>query len=281
MRYKVTEIRCYKPGQVPGYEWTRRWTNNISEPVQNWASGDVKCIRVSDGYSSKSIEVRVRQFIPQDGDKLERSWNYKGLKRSVVIPPYALIDLEQTKESYMQHIESSMYEAFASILGSQHSMLYKTYLQAWTLMQDPSTPKESLDILKLTLKLWMSIRLSTTSVFIIGHEMLGMKSDILDASSPHHGKVPLPPVLGAQLDLILIHHIQAKLRRELLDKLQKLMLKNKPSTWFTTYLVVFILLHNMSLITAHDASYARKHGMQVSITISIHLDELHVLTNTQ
>jgi hypothetical protein len=75
----------------------------------------------------------------------------------------------------------------------------------------------------------------------------------------------MPPVLGAQLDLILIQHIQTRLRRELLDKLQKTILKNKHSTWFVTYLVTFILLHNSALITAHDANYARKHGMKVSV----------------
>jgi hypothetical protein len=42
-----------------------------------------------------------------------------------------------------------------------------------------------------------------------------------------------------------------------------MMSKNKQSTWLVTYLVIFILLHNTALITAHDAGYAKKHGMKV------------------
>lgn len=264
LRYKITDIRLYKPGQVPGYEWTRRWNNSISDPVQQWASDETRTIRISDGYSTKCIELRVRRFIPQDGDKLERTWDYQGTRKSVSIPPYALTELECGKEAYTKHIESSLLETFQNVSGPRDGLLYKTYLRAWNLYNDSSMSKDSLEILQLTMKLWMSIRLSTTSGFIVGDETLGMSSNILDKTSSNPGKIPVPPVLGAQLDLILIQHIQTKLRRDLLDKLQKMILKNKHSTWFVTYLVTFILLHNTALITAHDANYAQKHGMKVS-----------------
>ncbi len=41
----------------------------------------------------------------------------------------------------------------------------------------------------------------------------------------------------------------------------------KTKTWLTQYLVVFILLHNIALITKHDADYARKHGMNVGCAL--------------
>lgn len=106
-----------------------------------------------------------------------------------------------------------------------------------------------------------------------------MKQNILDETNPNHGKIPLPPVLGAQMDLILIHHIQTKLRRELLDKLQKMMSKNKQSTWLVTYLVIFILLHNTALITAHDAGYAKKHGMKRRFAREEKVKEYHLGAN--
>lgn len=36
----------------------------------------------------------------------------------------------------------------------------------------------------------------------------------------------------------------------------------KQKTWLTTYLVSFILLHNVALITKHDREYAEKHRME-------------------
>lgn len=43
--------------------------------------------------------------------------------------------------------------------------------------------------------------------------------------------------------------------------------EKKQKTWLTTFLVTFILLHNIALITKHDADYARKHGLPVSVLI--------------
>ncbi|KNA94500.1 hypothetical protein FOXG_00523 [Fusarium oxysporum f. sp. lycopersici 4287] len=183
------------------------------------------------------------------------------------------------KKEYLDHIENSMQDAFTKLLGPPEGLLFRTYLRAWKIFKDPSTMPECVELIHHTLLLWMSIRLTTRSSFIVGEETLGMKQNILDETNPNHGKIPLPPVLGAQMDLILIHHIQTKLRRELLDKLQKMMSKNKQSTWLVTYLVIFILLHNTALITAHDAGYAKKHGMKRRFAREEKVKEYHLGAN--
>ncbi|EHK24820.1 uncharacterized protein TRIVIDRAFT_29985 [Trichoderma virens Gv29-8] len=276
LRYKITDMILYKPGAVPGYEWTQRWNKNNSEPIQLWASREVKVIHISVYFSNSFLPLHVRKFVPQDGDKLERTWDYQGTKKSVAIPPYALVDLEAGKSAYTRYIRDSMTDIFRNMLGDTDSLLYKTYLQAWHMWKDPNTPVESFELLNWTLRLWIAVRLSTTSAFIAGKEKLGMSNNILDQTSPNPGKIPLPPVLGAQMDLILIQHIQTKLRHELLDNLQKVMLKNKPSSWLVTYLVTFILLHNVALITKHDASYARKHGMKRRYAREEKVQEYHL-----
>lgn len=264
LRYKISDVRLYKPGQVPGYEWTKRWNNSDPDPVQKWMSSDIRIVQVSDGCSDRTLRVRVRKFVPEDGDKLTRTWYYNGEVKSVSIPPYALIDFEDTKRAYTAHIHDSMNQAFPKILGHPSNLLYRTYQQMLHCCKDKSTPPESLGLLRDTFRLWMSIRLSTRSCFIVGDETLDMPSDILDETSPTPGKIPLPPVLGAQLDLILIHEIQTKLRRRVLERLERLVSKRKLNTWMMSYLVNFVLLHNTAMITAHDAGYAKKHGMNVS-----------------
>ncbi|KYK57680.1 tetratricopeptide repeat domain containing protein [Drechmeria coniospora] len=266
----------YKPGQVPGYEWTSRWKTSITDPIQQWESNEVKVIHVSSSCSKKHIELQVRQFVPQVGDKLTRTWDYKGMRRSVTIPPYALIDLNRTTSAYTAHMHDIMTDTLENVLqDSAGGLLRKTYFWAVRRMMDAFVPADASWLLRQTLTLWVSIRLSTTSSFIVGNETLGMPGTILDTTSPHSGKIPIPPVLGAQLDLVLIHHIQSKLRREVLDGLQKMVLKNKQSTWFVAYLVTFILLHNTSLITAHDAGYARKHGMKRRFAREDKVQEYH------
>lgn len=144
-----------------------------------------------------------------------------------------------------------------------NGLLWETYGMAWNLYRDPATQMEERDLLSKALKLWVATRLTTTSTVIVGEETLGMPRDIMPRSSPQHGKIPLPPVMGAQIDMILISNVQTMLRREMLDKLQRIIQQNKQSTWLTTYLVTFVLLHNIALITKHDHNYAKKHGMQV------------------
>ncbi|RDA85170.1 hypothetical protein CP532_2363 [Ophiocordyceps camponoti-leonardi (nom. inval.)] len=279
LRYKITDMKLYKPGQVPGYEWTRRWDHSITESIQNWASSEEKTIEVSTGYSTKFIELKVRRFVPQDGDKLARTWDHNGMKKSVEIPPYALVSFELTKSTYTAHIEDIMTDTILHVLKSSGDLLERTYFEAVRLMRHPSTPPDSVKLLNRTLTLWVSIRLSTTSGFLVGSETLGMPESILDETSPDAGSIPMPPVLGAQLDLVLIHHIQTKLRREMLETLQRLVLKNIKATWLVIYLVTFILLHNTSLITAHDAGYARKHGMKRRFAREDKVREYHLGAN--
>lgn len=266
VRYKITDMTLYKTGQVPGYEWTQRWTKGTSDPIQLWASSEIRTVYVSVRYSTEQLPLKVRRFVPQEGDKLERTWAYQGTKKSALIPPYALVDVEAGTSAYTTYIRESMKDIFSTMLGNEEDLLYKTYLLAYHMWQKEERTSEAFGLLNWTLRLWVAIRLSTTSAFIVGKETLDMPANILDESSPDHGKIPLPPVMGAQMDTILIHHIQNKLRHELLDNLQKVMLRNKPTSWLVTYLVSFILLHNIALITKHDASYAIKHGMNVSFS---------------
>ncbi|CAI4216408.1 unnamed protein product [Parascedosporium putredinis] len=54
--------------------------------ISHWASDEIKVIHVSEGYTRTPVELRVRQFCPQEGDKLTRSWVANGSKKSVDIP---------------------------------------------------------------------------------------------------------------------------------------------------------------------------------------------------
>lgn len=118
----------------------------------------------------------------------------------------------------------------------------------------------------MVLQLWVAIRMTTRSLRITGPETLSMPSDLMDKSSGMRGKIPIPPVMGAQMQLILNHKLQAPLRTKILTRLQKLTLEQKPDHWFCIYLCTFILLHNCSLLTIHDIGYAQKHGIKVCHT---------------
>lgn len=259
------DVALHKPGPVPGFEWTRRWSTDVFEPVRVWAASDVKVIQVSEGYSGQVLKLQVRKFVPEVGDKLHRTWNYKGTRKSVAVPPYALIDTEVSRSAYLIYMHESMSQNFCSVLEISDGLIRATYQQALQCCKDPITSLESRELLRNLFRLWASIRFTTKSLFIVGDETLGMPADILDATSSDTGKIPIPPVLGAQLDFTIIYHIQLSLRKQVLSSLESMVLKMNHDTWLVRYLVIFILLHNTALLTAHDASYARKHGINVRL----------------
>lgn len=278
LRYKITDVKLFKPGNVKGYEWTRRWVEGIPDDISQWASSETKLVKVTEGYTDQPVELRVRQFVPQEGDRLERSWVYDGAQRRVRIPPYAIVNLEEAKVTYNEYIRQWLPECCKKVLGSKERLLLLTYGTAIKIANHPATDSKESALLKKALQLWMAIRLTTKSTIIVGEETLGMSRDIMDETSPLRGCIPLPPVMGAQIELVLIHQIQSSLRREMLENLQTITQANKHQTWFTTYLITFILLHNVALLCQHDAGYARKHGIKVCIKRSPASYGDHLLT---
>lgn len=268
MRLKINDVVLAKTSQVKGHEWTLRWKDNtVLDDVGHWASSEVRTLRISEGYTNDYVELRVRKFIPQYGDSLSRSWvTPAGDTRSVQIPPYAIIEPEAIGNQYGDYIKRGLWACCKTVLaGLGETLIWSAYSKVLTLGHTPglvSDPER--DVLMSVLELWMTVRLTTRSFEIVGDETLDMPKDILDETSPSHGKVPIPPVMGAQLDSVLIHQIQHNLRKDALKKLGKIISDNRTSTWITIYLAIFVLLHNAALVIKHDASYARKHGMKVS-----------------
>ncbi|KAM0329924.1 hypothetical protein ACHAQA_004090 [Verticillium albo-atrum] len=234
LRIKITDVKLFKPGQVHGYEWTQRWKDNIMDNIASWESPEERRIQISEGLTNNPVELRVKRFVPQAGDKLNRSWSHGGVQHSVSIPPYAIVDVDEAQEAYTAYIKSCVSSHFISVLdrvlGPERDLLWTTYYLAWKQSENPDVSKEEGNLLKKVLELWMAVRLTTTSTVIVGDETLGMPQQILNETSPQHGKIPLPPVMGAQIDMVLITHIQSDLRQEMLDALQKITHANKLNT---------------------------------------------------
>jgi hypothetical protein len=108
--------------------------------------------------------------------------------------------------------------------------------------------------------------MTTCAERICGEETLGMTADSDDPSNPLFNAIGVPPVLSNQLELILFGAILAPLKKTVLADLQSLVLANKPTTWFTIYLCIFMLLHLCSIVTIDDAQYAKRHGYRVGLS---------------
>ncbi|PGH35483.1 hypothetical protein GX50_01698 [[Emmonsia] crescens] len=86
--------------------------------------------------------------------------------------------------------------------------------------------------------LWFAIRRTATIDHIIGEDTLEMSPELDDRSCPWFGKIPLPPVMIQQLDMILTLGVLNPLREQVLEDFQKLLLANRPQSWMTMYLML-------------------------------------------
>jgi len=283
LRWKITDVKLFKPGQVKERLWTRRWADGVVDDIDKWEPLEPKYIQVTEGYTGQSVVLKVRKFIVQEGDELDRTWVSGGEKKRVRVAPFAIVDAEEAKVEFERYIRDQHISCCHKLLGNRGmgDLLWETYDFAIRTMTRPSTSEAEKKLLASTLKLWMSVRLTTKSFEIVGDEKLGMPQDLInDRNSALYHKTPLPPVMGAQIDTILIHQLQPQLRRATLEELQKMTQDKKQKTWLVTYLVTFILLHNISMITEHDAQYAKKHDLKRKFAREDSVKEYNLGANT-
>ena len=84
-----------------------------------------------------------------------------------------------------------------------------------------------------------------------------------DNSYPLWGRVSTPQMIIAQIDSIVAKQIIAPLRRKVLRNLEGLIKANKTQHWFTIYISMFLLLHNVSVISADLRRHGRANGATV------------------
>jgi hypothetical protein len=98
---------------------------------------------------------------------------------------------------------------------------------------------------------------------ICSSETLGMEAQDYGPSCPNTGNILLPPVINAQMEIIVTVMILLPMKKAVLQGLQKLIEANRPGSWFAIYLCMFVLLHSCALLTAADNKRTKKFGTQV------------------
>jgi len=103
------------------------------------------------------------------------------------------------------------------------------------------------------------------SLYIQGEETLGMIPETQDKSYPLYGKIAAPRMLVAQFDNLVYNAVLETYREKLLRDLDWLFSQDKRRWWFTIYVIVFILLREVSRMTADRYRHARENfGTMVS-----------------
>ncbi|KAK2772710.1 hypothetical protein FQN53_004457 [Emmonsiellopsis sp. PD_33] len=274
LRYKITEATLYRVGKGPGLEFTRRWPVMKLKDISKWASTQVRTIYVKSDVCPEPLELSVRKFVPIPEDRLHKGWMDGKVKKFKETTPYAIVNMISSVETMRTYIHAHTFKCMDFFLRGTDDLIVKTYSFARRYMVQTPFEDEKL-LLQNFFQLWFAIRRTATVEHIVGEDTIDMAPETVDRSYPLFGKVPLPPVLIQQLDMILTLGVLNPLRKKVLEGFQKLVLANKPRSWLTIYLVTFMLLHSVAVITAENYKNARQHGLRRRYSIPTMISELH------
>ena len=112
----------------------------------------------------------------------------------------------------------------------------------------------------------------TGSSWICGEETLGIQRN-QNANYPLGNKLSLPRTIIAQFDSIQSEIILKRSAPLVLKRLVEFIYSNNPSCWFTMYLAIFMLLHEISHSTQDRYRHARQNLAPVNMQrspLSVH-----------
>lgn len=98
--------------------------------VSTWADSEIRTIQITQDYSPRPLALQVRRFAPIEGDMLSRYWVHGSIKKSVMLPPYAIANLKEAEKSYKEYITNEGKHFFLSTLDPKERLLWETYNMA-------------------------------------------------------------------------------------------------------------------------------------------------------
>ncbi|KAH7412815.1 hypothetical protein BKA64DRAFT_568269 [Cadophora sp. MPI-SDFR-AT-0126] len=260
VRHKLTDCVIYRTGKAKGLEFTFRWPEMKLRDITEWSSNQIRTIKVQSDLCNAPLELTVRKFVPTSQDVLCKSWMDGKKKKFKDATPYAIVNMTDAVKVMGEYINKHIFECVAYWLKDKDEWVQETYKFAARYMV--TAPPDEQALLSDTFRLWFAIRRTATTEWIVGNDTLDMEPEKKDRSYPLFGKVPLPPVMIQQLDMILTLGFLKPLRKNFLQDFQNLTMSNNPKSWMAIYLITFIACHSCAAVTAEHYKNARKHGLK-------------------
>jgi hypothetical protein len=229
------------------------------EDIKEWKSGDLKIITVTQDVGSASYNLQVREFLPIEGDSLNRVWNSRNGQKHHPCTPYAIANMRQMSRVIDQFVDDNIETFIDYYIDRTDKLMYSTYKTAYQYSRQVERGEES-QLLFSVLRLWVACRMESKQERILGGETLGMTTQESDPDAGNYGKYLVPPVMLAQIEIITTTAVLLPMKRAVLRGLQKLVDANQTKSWFTIYLCMFILLHSCATLTKAENVRALREG---------------------
>ncbi|KAK4251374.1 hypothetical protein C7999DRAFT_10852, partial [Corynascus novoguineensis] len=189
------------------------------------------------------LTVYASEFVPSQGDVVSYKWRNSGKLHELRMPDFCLTNMKEVYYHFRQYIDSAKW-AYLESLETEDELAWMTD----SLVAD-------------CLHLWAIARMIEIPWEMCGSDTLGV-SPITDPTSPHKGRIPIPPIMDTQLDQVVIRSVLVPLREKVIRKFESLITPVKREAWWEVYLSSFIILNHIERLARHSVVHARTHTMR-------------------
>ena len=234
-------------------EWKR--LTNLSGKKSPQTSQSYIELRLSQGHSTNTLNLRVQEFDPVESDKTSYPWYDNGVEHFYRCPNYAIADRDHATDQFRRFMDSNVEQYI------DHLLPRSTDAGAmFTRMVFRTARAHESSLVKLALRFWVAGRFIEDPWTIHGQETLGMKFDPLSAS-PYSRSIPVTPIMNFQIDNIVIYDHLTRMLDDIRTAMKAKILPRKKEDWFEIHLATFILLHHVDLTLKHDIDFALLRNM--------------------
>lgn len=237
--------------------------------------GDSKFVELSQNWTSNTMRIRLDKYQPMDTDKQYYPWFDNCAELHYQTPAYGIAKLEEGTSSIERFLAQNFDTYIEAHMRGANEITRKTFetvqnhkvcFHEFELLEeksDANTYLQHLPLVERCLKLWVACRFIEEPWSITGSETLGMSHNA-NPNCPYHKRIPVPPIVDLQIDLIVINRMLQPEMREITRMLKTMLKSSDPWTnWFEIYLAYFVLLHNVELTMAHDAWFVKRNNLKV------------------
>jgi len=104
--------------------------------ITDWASSEIKTLEITHDLGNIRFPLRVRQFVPVEGDQLAQKWADGEVLKHHSIPPYAIANMEEAAQALLKYVDSGVAPFLVGALGHSESFYWDTYLMAFKYSQE-------------------------------------------------------------------------------------------------------------------------------------------------
>ncbi|TIC89459.1 hypothetical protein CH35J_012850 [Colletotrichum higginsianum] len=212
------------------------------------------------GLCSVPMVIEVRRFVETPGDAVHYAWldEGSGEVRETALKPYALASVEETRKAFDEYVDANAVDSWEETAkrgdgGRLIQEHYKAALEHYRRVDSTGKVVDQRILLNFfKMRLALGVGMHPTWVYdrnAKGSHCLGMapaKGDF----HPLLDRVPTPPTITEQLRSIS-HGVVLKCHRQVLEDLEKICCKKIRTSFFTVYVVVFLMLHGLAVATEH------------------------------